>query len=74
MSDRLITVLGSVLLIALCDARQASAQVDLSGIWAPIMHEDSVERAAGPDIGDYLGLPINDAGASPRRGVGRRAS
>jgi hypothetical protein len=40
----------------------ASAQVDFSGIWAPIMHEDSVERAAGPDIGDYLGLPINDAG------------
>jgi hypothetical protein len=61
MSHRLMTVLGSVLLIALCDARQASAQVDLSGIWAPIMHEDSVERAAGPDIGDYLGLPINDA-------------
>ena len=40
----------------------ASAQMDLSGIWAPIMHEDAVERAAGPDIGDYLGLPINDAG------------
>ncbi|HEX5111076.1 MAG TPA: hypothetical protein VFV95_21640 [Vicinamibacterales bacterium] len=61
MSHRLITILGSVLLIALCDARQASAQVDMSGIWAPIMHEDAVERAAGPDIGDYLGLPINDA-------------
>ncbi len=26
------------------------------------MHEDSIERAAGPDIGDFLGLPINDAG------------
>ena len=25
------------------------------------MHEDSIERAAGPDIGDFLGLPINDA-------------
>jgi hypothetical protein len=61
MSPRLMTVLGGVLLIALCDVRQASAQVDLSGIWAPIMHEDSVERAAGPDLGDYLGLPINDA-------------
>jgi hypothetical protein len=40
----------------------ASAQMDLSGIWAPIMHEDSIERAAGPDLGDFLGLPINDAG------------
>ena len=43
-------------------SRPASAQVDLSGIWAPIMHEDQVERAPGPEIGDYLGLPINDAG------------
>jgi hypothetical protein len=43
-------------------AREASAQVDLSGIWAPIMHEDQVERAPGPEIGDYLGLPISDAG------------
>jgi hypothetical protein len=42
-------------------ARPASAQIDLSGIWAPIMHEDAIERAPGPEIGDYLGLPINDA-------------
>jgi hypothetical protein len=43
-------------------ATPAFAQMDLSGIWAPIMHEDSVERAAGPDLGDFLGLPINEAG------------
>ena len=43
-------------------SRDASAQVDLSGIWAPIMHEDQLERAPGPEIGDYLGLPISDAG------------
>jgi hypothetical protein len=43
-------------------ARPASAQIDLSGIWAPVMHEDAVERVAGPDIGDFLGLPINEAG------------
>jgi hypothetical protein len=24
------------------------------------MHEDAIERGAGPDIGDYTGLPIND--------------
>lgn len=39
----------------------AFAQVDLSGEWAPRFHEDQPERLAGPDIGDYLGLPINDA-------------
>ena len=40
--------------------RPAAAQIDLSGIWAPIMHEDQAERAPGPEIGDYAGLPIND--------------
>jgi hypothetical protein len=43
-------------------SQPASAQMDLSGIWAPLMHEDQVERAPGPEIGDYLGLPINEAG------------
>ena len=50
------------LVVSLGPVRSASAQIDLSGIWAPIMHEDSIERAAGPDLGDYLGLPINEAG------------
>ena len=34
---------------------------DLSGEWAPRFHEDQPERIPGPDIGDYLGLPINEA-------------
>ena len=29
--------------------------------WGQRFHEDLPERGAGPDIGDYLGLPINDA-------------
>jgi hypothetical protein len=39
----------------------AFAQIDLAGIYNPLMHEDATERAPGPDVGDYLGLPINDA-------------
>src|SRR3954469_2399625 len=39
----------------------AFAQIDLVGEWAPQFHEDNPERLAGPDIGDYAGLPINDA-------------
>ena len=35
--------------------------VDLSGEWAGIVHEDQPERGPGPELGDYLGLPINDA-------------
>jgi glyoxylase-like metal-dependent hydrolase (beta-lactamase superfamily II) len=46
---------------AVVGVRPASAQVDLSGMWAPIFHEDQIERVPGPEIGDYAGLPINDA-------------
>jgi hypothetical protein len=34
--------------------------LDLAGTWANRLHEDWVERAPGPHIGDYTGLPIND--------------
>ena len=40
----------------------AFAELDLSGMWANRLHEDFLERAPGPRIGDYLGLPINDEG------------
>jgi glyoxylase-like metal-dependent hydrolase (beta-lactamase superfamily II) len=41
--------------------RLASAQILLAGEWSPQFHEDQPERLPGPDLGDYLGLPINDA-------------
>lgn len=47
--------------IALATAPAAYAQVDLAGEWTIRYHEDAPERGPGPDIGDYLGLPINDA-------------
>lgn len=39
----------------------AHAQVDLAGMWGQRFHEDLPERGGGPEIGDYTGLPINDA-------------
>ena len=42
-------------------ARPVFAQVDLTGEWGQKMHEDAPERGGGPEIGDYTGLPINDA-------------
>src|SRR5258705_3620387 len=39
----------------------AAAQVTVSGFWNPIFDEDFLERIPGPEVGDYLGLPINDA-------------
>src|SRR5215471_15651390 len=54
---------AGVLLLPLLVAgsRSALAQVDFSGEWAPRFHEDQPERVPGPPLGDYLGLPINDA-------------
>ena len=61
--QRFLARLSACLFVVLVgNAQPASAQIDLSGIWAPIMHEDAIERVAGPDIGDFAGLPINDAG------------
>jgi hypothetical protein len=37
------------------------AQADLAGMWAQRFHEELPERGAGPEIGDYTGLPVNDA-------------
>jgi hypothetical protein len=48
-----------VLLLA---AAPASAQVDFTGVWNGNTNaEDGPERAAGPSLVEFLGLPINDA-------------
>jgi len=60
-SKHLYRILGALLLFATVAARPASAQIDLTGMWAPIFNEDQPERVPGPEVGDYLGLPINDA-------------
>jgi hypothetical protein len=55
LMGRWVTVPGSA------QALQQTRGIDLSGEWAPRFHEDQPERIPGPDIGDYLGLPINTA-------------
>ncbi len=49
-----------VLLAATLAAGPASAQVDIAGSWGVRYHEDIWHRQAGPEIGDYTGVPIND--------------
>ena len=49
-----------VLLAALACASRALAQVNLAGNYAGRVHEDSQERSLGPDLVDFLGLPLND--------------
>jgi len=48
--------------LAVAIAIPVFAQVDFSGEWAPRFYEDQPERVPGPELGDYLGLPINAAG------------
>jgi len=50
-----------LLLISTLLSLPAFGQIDPSGEWAPRFHEDQPERIPGPEIGDYLGLPITDA-------------
>ena len=50
-----------LLLLAAVTAIPAFAQRDITGEWDNNFDEDFLERIPGPDIGDYLGLPINDA-------------
>ena len=48
-------------LLSLCSAAAYSQEVDFSGQWQPLFHEDGPERIPGPDLGDYSGIPINEA-------------
>jgi hypothetical protein len=55
------TIRGCIFLAALLTSIPAFAQRDIVGEWDNRFDEDFLERIPGPDIGDYLGLPINDA-------------
>jgi hypothetical protein len=50
-----------LVLVAMLFSMPAFAQMDLAGEWSPQFHEEQPERLGGPPIGDYAGLPINDA-------------
>jgi hypothetical protein len=56
---RVGNVVSPLLLVVLLTP--ARGQEIFSGIWTSLRQEDSVERGQGPDLGDYLGIPINDA-------------
>ncbi len=43
-------------------ANPAHAQRDIAGNWAGLYHEDQPHRIPGPELGDYTGIPLNDAG------------
>jgi cyclase len=62
------SIFAPFLLFLLVQIPGAFAQADLSGEWQHpggadlAFHEETDDRAGGPEIGDYAGFPINDAG------------
>jgi hypothetical protein len=59
-SKRVVCLRVALTMMLVLSGAPAFAQVDLAGTWTNRVHEDFMERAPGPGIGDYLGLPIND--------------
>jgi len=61
MTRRFIQIAGVTLYALVVPmTRPAIAQVDFSGQWAAVNHQDNMGRGPGPDLADYTGLPIND--------------
>jgi hypothetical protein len=61
MNVRSYRIIMFAALLAGLPAARASAQIDFSGEWAPRFWEDQPERVPGPELGDFLGIPISDA-------------
>ena len=49
------------LLTLLIASATVFAQAEFAGEWSPVYHEDGPERAPGPELGDYMGLPLTPA-------------
>ncbi|PCJ41532.1 MAG: hypothetical protein COA71_08220 [SAR86 cluster bacterium] len=47
--------------LSACYVTTASAQTNLGGVWLADYTEDRGDRIPGPALGDYGGLPLNDA-------------
>src|SRR5205823_6202779 len=56
-----IHILIRLAIAALMLSAPLRAQVDFAGAWAPLFHEDLPDRIPGPELGDYTGIPINEA-------------
>ena len=54
---RRILILAALLVCAPVTAR---AQSDITGEWAPLYHEDQVDRVPGLGPVDFAGLPLTD--------------
>ena len=61
-SRRTMTFFAMAAMTAMLVPGIALGQIDLSGEWAQIDHEDELPRGIGPLLGDFTGIPLNEAG------------
>src|SRR5262245_35030272 len=70
VSDSTMTTkfrMASAVALTVFSATAARAQIDVGGDWDHSgggifgFQEEFIDRGGGPDLGDYAGLPINDA-------------
>jgi hypothetical protein len=60
-AGRITLILPLLLAALLVGTAPASAQIDFTGVWNGNTNaEDGPERAAGPSLVEFVGLPIND--------------
>ncbi|HEY5623615.1 MAG TPA: hypothetical protein VIV14_07620 [Gammaproteobacteria bacterium] len=59
MRTRSVSVLAVVIAWTVA-AAPSSAQVELTGSYAPRLYEDYIERGPGSDLGDFTGMPMTD--------------
>ena len=63
ISHRYLRFVPALLLGAPAYAQgRAALDVDIAGYWTPVLHEDGMERGNGPEIADYGGFALNEAG------------
>jgi glyoxylase-like metal-dependent hydrolase (beta-lactamase superfamily II) len=54
---------AAALCLVVAAGARGAAQIDLAGQWQALSrHEDEVHRIPGPELGDYAGFPLNEAG------------
>ena len=57
----LAAVVGTRLIAQAPAAAPPLVRTDITGDWAVVVNEDQPHRAPGAELGDYTGLPLNDA-------------
>ena len=60
-AHRIPLLLAWFFITSVAGVPRAFAQIDIAGEWGPLLHEERPARADGQSLGDWAGIPLNDA-------------